>query len=188
MKLISVRTRTPKEELLDMLTDPTAVNDKVKFEGKRGTPTMRIKQKGDNLKIKCTYMNGPTRDNGWIQGTYFRGTIKEHDGVTTLKGFIVTEPIFHLVLVGLTVFFIVWCIILSGFNVVPPILLVVSIIMMIGEYKKQPVIERYLYRALRKADEKHRFSIRRQMLDEESKSDIDGALNDGENADFPAEE
>ena len=168
MKLISVRTRTPREDVLNMLSDPTEVNDKVKFEGKRGTPTMRIKEKGNKLKIKCTYMNGPTRDNGWIQGTYFRGTLTENDGVTTLKGYIVTEPIFHLMLVALTAFFVFWCVKLSGFNVVPPILLIFSIIMMVGEYKKQPVIERYIYRALRKADEKHRFNIRREMMDAES--------------------
>lgn len=184
MKFISVKMRTPGDEVMSMIFDPTTVNDKVKFEGKRGIPTMRIKAKGDKIRVKCVYTNGPTRDNGWIQGTYFRGSIRQRDGVTSVKGIIVTEPIFHLLLVALSAFFVVMCIRLGGFNPVPIILLGFSIFMMVGEYKKQAVIERYIYRALRKADEKYLYRIRREMLNEEENTDSDEPFSADSSEDF----
>ena len=73
--------------------------------------------------------------------------------MTRLKGIIVTDPIYHILLVALLALFVYQCIALGGFSPVPLILFAFGIFMMRNEYAKQGTIERYLSRAFRKEPE-----------------------------------
>ena len=152
MKFIKVSTGVPKEQLLEVLSDNEHVNRNVKFE--KYVPEMRLKRgkkNPDKIKITCQIKNTPTKDNAFLEGTYFRGTLTEKNGETVLKGHIVTAPIYHSILICLVVFFIRQCFVLGGFNPTPVILVLFSIIMFWREFKKQGLIERYIYRAVKRA-------------------------------------
>lgn len=147
MKLVSLKTRLSREEYLSALADHNRINEGIAFNEKLGKPAFSVSEKKNRIKVKCTYVGGNNKDNGFLVGSYFLGWIKERDGVTTLKGVAVTSPLFHLVLVGLTVLFIIKCMELGGFSVVPPVFLVMSLLLFKDEYKKQGLIKRFLYRA-----------------------------------------
>ena len=150
MKLINIKAPIGAEEYLSAIRDHNRVNEGVSFDPKLGKPVFKVKEKRCRIRVSCTYVGGNNRDDGFLVGTYFVGRLRESDGVTTLKGVAVTSPLFHLVLLVLTVLFILKCIELGGFSVVPLIFLAVSILMFGKEYKKQGVIKRYLYRAMAK--------------------------------------
>lgn len=152
MKLVKLAIPISAEELISVLSDSNAVNENVKFDSKKGKPQMTLKQKGNKIRIGCTYVGGENRDNGYLVGTYFSGKITEKNGLTVLKGHIVTSPWMHLALFVLMALFIVQCIRVGGFSPVPVILFFFSIFMFRDEYRKQGIIYRYLLRALRKAE------------------------------------
>ena len=155
MKFIKISAPVSKEDLFHVILDNELVNRGVRFD--KYIPEMRVKRgKGnpDRLKITCQIKNSPTKDNAFLEGTYFRGRLTEKNGVTTLKGYIVTAPIYHFILLCLTVFFIAQCFIVGGFNPTPVILVAFSICMFWREFQKQGLIERYIYRAFRKTKEK----------------------------------
>lgn len=156
MKLINLKSSLPREELFSVLCDCEGVNARVKFDPKRGKPLIKYKRKGDRLLAKCEMIDGNSKDNGFLIGTYFLGSLKEKNGETVLKGIITTSPLYHLLLVGFMIFYVFRCISLGGINPVPPILFVFSILMFSGEYRKQGIIERYFKRAFRKAEETKR--------------------------------
>ena len=96
MKLINLRSTKAPEELFNAISDNTFVSDGVKFNDNGTRPHMHVKDKGNGkLKIKCEIMGGPTKDNGFLEGTYFLGTLKEKNGTTRLRGVILTAPIYH---------------------------------------------------------------------------------------------
>ena len=97
-------------------------------------------------------IGGPTKDNGFLEGTYFVGKLTESDGKTRLRGIILTAPIYHTFLALLLAFYVYRCISLTAFNPVPLILLIFSLMMFKKEFEKQGTIERYLKRAVRKAE------------------------------------
>ena len=110
-----------------------------------------VPEKGKGrIKITCEMIGGPTKDNGFLVGTYFSGRLVEKDGRTKLKGVITTAPIYHLFLIALVAVFIIQCFKLRGFSVVPPIIVIFDIFMFKNEFKKQGYIKRYLYRAARR--------------------------------------
>ena len=135
-----------------MIKDSERVNDKVKFDENKGKPLIHVKQKGDRIKIKCEMIGGPTRDNGFLEGTSFIGKLTEKNGVTHLRGVIVTAPIYHTILALILALYVYRCISLGGFNPVPLILFIFSIFLLKSEFEKQGTIERYLKRALRHLD------------------------------------
>ncbi len=153
MKRVKIRSRLPKDKLLEMLENSELVNRDVQFNTNKGKPQMRVKEKGDRLRITCSYIGGANRDNGFLVGAYFTGKLKEKDGVTTLTGWLLTAPIYHLLLLALMVFFVIQCVRLGGFNPVPVILFAFSIFMFRDEYRKEGIIYRYLLRSFRKAEE-----------------------------------
>lgn len=152
MKLVNYKTRLTRDEYLEAIRDHNRINEGVAFNEKLGKPAFKVKEKGNRIKVSCTFVGGDNRDDGFLVGTYFLGWLKEKDGSTTLKGFVTTSPLFHLVLLGLTVLFILKCVELGGFSVVPPIFLLISLLMFRQEYKKQGIIKRYLYRAMAKTE------------------------------------
>lgn len=154
MKFIKLRAPHSKERLISVLSDNELVNRNVRFE--QYVPEMKLrrgKKNPDRLRITCQFKNTATKDNGFLVGTYFKGRITEKDGVSTLKGYIATAPIYHFILFCFVAFFIYRCFSVGGFNPTPVILIAFDIFMFWREFKKRGMIERYIYRAFRKAGE-----------------------------------
>ena len=152
MKFIKLDTRLSREELLEVINDSEFVNDKVKFDDKKGKPKIHVKDNGKRVKLKCEMVGGPTKDNGFLEGTYFVGSFKETATGTHVRGIILTAPIYHTMLLLLALFYAYRCITLGAFNPVPLLLLIFSIAMFKGEFDKQGTIERYLHRAIKRAE------------------------------------
>ena len=156
MKIVNITTNLPKDKLLSLLRNNDFVNDGVKFDDKLGRPFMHVKEKKNSgLRIICELTGRATKDDSFfLLGTYFKGKIIETEGGTRLTGYITTAPIYHLVWAVLVVLFVLQCINLQGFSVVPICLIAVNLFMFGNEYKKQGLIERYIKRAIRRAVEK----------------------------------
>ena len=152
MKRIRLDTRLSRAELIDTINNSEFVNDKVKFDDNKGRPKIHVKDNGKRVKLKCEMVGGPTKDNGFLEGTYFIGSFKETASGTRVRGIILTAPIYHTMLILLTLFYAYRCITLGAFNPVPLILLIFSIAMFKGEFEKQGMIERYLHRAIKRAE------------------------------------
>ena len=152
MKFIKLESAASRNELLSTIQNSDLVNDRVKFEEGKGKPHVHLKEKGNRLKIKCEMVGGPTKDNGFLEGTYFVGKLTEKSGTTRLRGIILTAPIYHTFLILLMAFYIYRCISLNAFNPVPLILLIFSLFIFKNEFEKQGTIERYLKRAFRRAE------------------------------------
>ena len=152
MKFINLDTRLSRAELIDTINNSEFVNDKVKFDDNKGRPKIHVKDNGNRVKLKCEMVGGPTKDNGFLEGTYFIGSFKETASGTRVRGIILTAPIYHTMLILLTLFYAYRCITLGAFNPVPLILLIFSIAMFKGEFEKQGTIERYLHRAVKRAE------------------------------------
>ncbi len=154
MKLIKVSSPLSSAVLTDMLKNSELVNQNVKFE--KYTPEMHTRESKSNpkkIRITCEIKNTATKDNGFLVGTYFSGKFTEKNGVTRLKGHIATAPIYHTILALILAFFVYRCISLGGINPVPVVLIIFDIFMFWREFKKQGMIERYIYRAFRRAGE-----------------------------------
>lgn len=152
MRSIKLESAASRDELLSVIQNADIVNDRVKFDETKGKPIVHVKDSGKLLRIKCEMIGGPTKDNGFLEGTYFLGTLKEKNGIARLRGVILTAPIYHTFLALLMAFYIYRCISLGAFNPVPIILLIFSLFMFKGEFEKQGTIERYLKRAFRRAE------------------------------------
>lgn len=156
MKILRFESHLSKADFLEVIKNNAFVNEGVVFDDKRGKPSINVKEKDGKLKITCRMVDGPTKDNGFLIGTYFKGKITERDGKTTLRGVVVTDPVYHAFMLGLIGFFIYRCITLGGFNVVPICVSLFGFLFMKDEYKKQGIIARYLARAVRKAERTHK--------------------------------
>ena len=159
MKFLNLKTPYSREQLLRLLSDNNFVSSGVKFDEKLGKPMMHLKEKKDgSIKMTCELTGRPTKDDSFfLLGTYFKARITETEEGSILKGYIVTAPLYHLVWIGLVALFIIQCINLKGFSIVPVFLVALNFIMFSKEYKKQGLIERYIIRALRRAAEEKRF-------------------------------
>ena len=149
MKIVKLESYASRDELLGIIKNSELVNDRVKFDENKGKPLVHVKEKGEWLRIKCEMIGGPTKDNGFLVGTYFSGKLTEKDGETRLKGYLVTAPIYHAILIGFFVWFVVQCFMVGGFSPVPPLLVLFDVLLFKDEFKKQGYITRYLYRAVR---------------------------------------
>ncbi len=153
MKFIKLESYVSRDELLGVIKNSELVNDRVKFDENKGKPLVHVREKNEWLKIKCAMVGGPNKDNGFLEGTYFVGKLTEREGRSLLRGIIITAPIYHTFLVLILAFYVYRCISLGGFNPVPLILFVFSIMMFKKEFEKQGTIERYLKRAFKRADQ-----------------------------------
>ena len=151
MKRINLECPVSREELIGVISNSELVNDKVKFDENKGRPLVHVKDGKRFLRIKCEMIGGPTKDNGFLEGTYFIGNLTERDGTSRLRGLIVTAPIYHTFLALIMVIYVLRCIQLTAFNPVPIILLIFSLMMFRSEFEKQGTIERYLKRAAKRA-------------------------------------
>ena len=115
---------------------------------------MHVKEKGAGLRIKCEMMGRPSKDNGFLVGTVFRGRITERDGYTRVSGIITTSLGYHLVMIALFLFLTVRMILTSNYTMIPMLVFVIAFELLFfkDEFKKQGYIERYLIRALTRLD------------------------------------
>ena len=95
MKFIKLESASSRDELLSVIQNADIVNDRVKFDENKGKPIVHVKDNGSLIRIKCEMVGGPNKDNGFLEGTYFLGTLKEKNGTTRLRGVILTAPIYH---------------------------------------------------------------------------------------------
>ncbi len=157
MKRIKIRCTKSPEELLSAISDNNFVSESVKFNDKGTKPHMHVKNRGNGkIKIKCEMMGGPSKDNGFLEGTSFRGKIKSVGEGSEISGIILTAPIFHFVLIALVIVIIIQCIYLKAINVIPIFAVLFDLILFKNEFKKQGYIERYLHRAVSRLDKKEK--------------------------------
>ena len=151
MKLVRFKTTVPREEVLAALKSSEKVNRGVKFDEKRGRPLIKVKDKetSDRLSVTCEMIGGPSKDNGFIVGTFFAGKLTEKNGVTRLSGIILTAPIYHLLLIAFCIYFLIQSFALGGFTIVPIFAVAFTAMLFRDEYKKQGIIHRYFARAIR---------------------------------------
>ena len=147
MNFINFAIEASREEVIGIIRDNRRVNSNVKFDEKRGTPFMHVKEKGESVGITCEMINRPTKDNGFLIGTYFKGKLKEENGVTRLKGIVVTAPIYHLVWAVLLGILIWQCFYHAAISALPILFVAFELIMYSQEFRKQGYIQRYLGRA-----------------------------------------
>ena len=154
MQFVNIVSEAAPEELLEIIKDNERTNRQVAFEERLGKPFMHVREgKDGSLKIKCELMGRATKDNGFLEGTYFKGKIKSTPDGTKIKGVILTAPIFHSIIILLLAVFIVQCFYMGGFTVVPVLLVIFDIFMFFTEFKKQGLIKRYINRAVRRVND-----------------------------------
>ena len=149
MLFVNYDIHAGRAELMSSLAENDRIVEQEKYDTSKGVPKIHIKEKCDKIKITCTLTGGATKDNGFLEGTYFVGRLVESDGITALRGIILTAPIYHAILAIIFGLFIYQCISLGGFNPVPVVLLIFSIFMFRDEFKKQKIIKRYIFRAFK---------------------------------------
>ncbi|MCQ2414247.1 MAG: hypothetical protein MJ082_05595, partial [Clostridia bacterium] len=140
------------------IRDARRTNEGVRFKEKRGKPIFPLKEKESRLTVGAQYIDGPSRDNGYLMGTKFYGTIKEKNGYTKIVGIIITEPFLHLLWAGLIGFFVYSCLQKGGISIWPICLAVMGLFLFYGEYEKQGLIKRFLHRAVSRAERENRTS------------------------------
>lgn len=151
MRFVKMEAACAEEQLLQLLPNNDKVNEGVRFAEGDGKPHMHFKKRGKTIRMRCEIMDRPTKDNGFLMGTYFAGRTKQVGNVTRLYGVIVTEPYFHLGWFALVAYFVWMCITKGAFSVVPVCLIVFVYFMFRSEYKKQRRIKAYLMRACKRA-------------------------------------
>lgn len=150
MLFVNYKINAPRQEIFPILEDSSLVVDAEKYDTSRGKPKMHIKKKKNEvLKIKCELTERPTKDNGFLEGTYFLGRFSERNGVSKIRGVIVTAPIYHSIILSFLVYFIIQCIIVGGISPIPIILVIFDVFMFKDEFRKQGIIKRYILRALK---------------------------------------
>jgi hypothetical protein len=152
MKLVKIKTYAPKENLMDAFSNSEEVNARVKFDEKRGRPVIHTKEKSERLKMTCEMVGGPTKDNGFLVGCFFLGGIREKDGERVISGVIMTAPLYHLLLIGFCIYFLIQSIILGGITLVPLFGVLFTFVLFKDEYKKEGIIKRFISRAVKFAE------------------------------------
>jgi len=146
---VNYKIGASRDEVMSFMKNSNLVADDDSFKTRKGKANMTVKERGERIKMRCRMIDGPTKDNGFLEGTTFFGSVKERDGVTRVRGIIVTAPIYHTILIALIALLIIQCIRLEGINPVPIILAAFSIFMFRDEYRKQGMIKRYIFKALK---------------------------------------
>ena len=155
MLFINYKIHADSEDVRAAIKDEHLIAEREKFREDEISPKFHIKENGDSFKITCEMTGGATKDNGFLVGTYFKGRLKERDGVTSLRGVILTAPIYHLILILLLAFFVYKCIADGVFSPMPICLFAFDIFMFWKEFKKQSLIKRYIFRAFKNVYASH---------------------------------
>ena len=155
MRFIDITYPLSQEETVELLSDNKKINENVRFDEKRGRPNVTLKEKGKGrVVISCQMVDRPTKDNGFLVGTYFTGKFTFDGTSTRLKGVILTAPIYHLFMILLVISYLAICVIYKFFDIIPFLFVAFDVFMFKDEFRKQGTIERYLRRALRRSEKK----------------------------------
>ncbi len=149
MLFVNYDIEAPKELLMSKLMDNDAVVEAEKYDLTDGKPKMHIKSKAERIKIKCEMTERPTKDNGFLEGTYFLGSVKEKSGRTRVSGVILTAPIYHFIFLVLLGIIIYQSITMVAIPITAIFLVLFDLMMFKSEFKKQPIIKRYIFRAFK---------------------------------------
>ena len=151
MRFVKMEAECTEEVLLETLKNNQKVNEGVKFAEGEGKPFMHFKKKNKTVRMRCELMDRPTKDNGFLfGGTFFWGRISESDGETVLRGFSVTSPIYHVIILALVIYNIALSIKMGGISIIPIFAVAFEFIFFKDEFRKQGYISRYLERAFRR--------------------------------------
>ncbi len=149
MLLVNYKINAPRDLILSNLKNNDLVVGEENYDLSRGKPRMHIKEKGNKIKIKCEMTERPTKDNGFLEGTYFIGSVKTVGETSKLSGIILTAPIYHAVFLVLFAIIIFQAISIGGIPITALFLVLADIIMFTSEFRKQSLIKRYIFRALK---------------------------------------
>jgi hypothetical protein len=137
------------ERLVSNINNNEKVVAEENYDLSNGKPRMHVKVKGERLKIKCEMTERATKDNGFLEGTYFLGSAKEKDGRSYVKGVILTAPIYHFIFLLLLGVVIYQSVIMVAIPITAIFLVLFDIMMFKGEFAKQSIIKRYIFRAFK---------------------------------------
>ena len=149
MLFVNYDIAAPKEILLKKLLDNDTVVNEENYDTTNGKPKMHIKIKAERLKIKCEMIERATKDNGFLEGTYFLGSIKEKCGRSSVRGVILTAPIYHFIFLVLLSIVIYQSITMVAIPITAIFLVLFDLMMFKSEFKKQSLIKRYIFRAFK---------------------------------------
>ncbi len=149
MLFVNYKIHASREEVMNCIRDEASVTKAEKYDTSRGVPKFHIKEKKDYIKISCEFIGRATKDNGFLEGTYFIGKLTERNNESKLRGIILTAPIYHSIFLMLVIYFIYQCFSLGGISVVPIMLIIFNIFMFKDEFRKQGLIKRYIFRSLK---------------------------------------
>jgi hypothetical protein len=90
-----------------------------------------------------------TKDNGFLEGTCFLGSIKEKCGRSSVKGVILTAPIYHFVFLVLLGIVIYQSITMVAIPITAIFLVLFDLMIFKAEFAKQSLIKRYILRAFK---------------------------------------
>lgn len=149
MIFVNYKIGATKDQVMETLRDTNTVAEAEQYDTSRGIPKIHFKEKRKRIKISCEYLGRATKDNGFLEGTYFLGSVRQDDDTTFVRGLIVTAPIYHFIFLILVGLFIYQCFKLGGISIVPIILIIFNVFMFKDEFRKQGIIKRYIFRALK---------------------------------------
>ena len=149
MLFVNYKIGAPRDTVYENLSDTERVAAEEKYETEKGAPKFHLKEYGKLLRIKCEMTGRATKDNGFIGGTAFWGRVTEKNGKTSVRGIITTSPIYHLAFIALFIAIICIGISIGGISFTPILMLGFDIILFKDEFKKQPLIKRYILRAFK---------------------------------------
>ena len=149
MLFVNYDIEAPKELLLSKILNNDAVVEAENYDASNGKPKMHIKNKAERLKIRCEMIERATKDNGFFEGTYFLGSVKERGGRSRVRGVILTAPIYHLVFLILLGIVVYQSIMMVAIPITAIFLVLFDLMMFRGEFKKQSLIKRYILRAFK---------------------------------------
>ena len=149
MLFVNYDISAPIELLASNIKDNDTIVAEENYNLKNGKPKMHVKQKGDRLKIKCEMTEMGTKDNGFLEGTYFIGSMKEKNGKSVVSGVILTAPIYHFIFLVLLGIVIYQSITMVAIPITAIFLVLFDIMMFKAEFAKQSLIKRYIFRAFK---------------------------------------
>ena len=89
MRFVKYDIHASREDVLLSLGENDSIVEHEKFDTSRGIPRIYVKEgKKGRIKICCEYIGRGTKDNAFLEGTYFIGTLGECGDVAQIKGMV----------------------------------------------------------------------------------------------------
>jgi hypothetical protein len=106
MRFVRLDIHAQIEIVRASLSDGDRLFDHEKAASEKGRPRMQLfESKRGLMKIRCEYVGGASKDNSFGEGTHFLGRLYQKEETTSIRGIILTAPIYHTVIAILFVYF-----------------------------------------------------------------------------------